>query len=141
MLFRSSFEEEDSTHWQLGQGLGWDTRPTSLTATSCRKDEGPQAGAPVELPGLKRCCNFSCVTLHREARKSPLSWGRFAAELVSSNPTPGLSAAGPVDADTGNLSAGTGGHPSGMNSGRGGSNCRSPACPESFREGAQLGVW
>ncbi|XP_010829416.1 PREDICTED: aminopeptidase B [Bison bison bison] len=49
-------------------------------------------------------------------------------------------AACPVDADTGNLSAGTGGHPSGMNSGRGGSNCRSPACPESFREGAQLGV-
>ena len=75
-----------------------------------------------------------------EARKSPLSWGRFAAELVSSNPTPGPSAACPVDADTGNLSAGTGDHPSGMNSGRGGSNWRSPACPESFREGAQLGV-
>lgn len=40
-LERLSFKEEESTHWQLGQGLGWDTRPTSLCSMV-----GPEPARP-----------------------------------------------------------------------------------------------
>ena len=112
-----------------------DTRPTSRPASQPPCWSPPLVGR-TKGPRLEP----QETTRAQRGRKSPLSWGRVAAELVSSNPTPGLSAACPVDEDTGNLSAGTGGHPSGMNSRRAGSNCRSPACPKSSGEGDELGV-